>query len=420
MARTLPWLKAGAKATLSRPQTTKTHRTVESNSEDEALPSTTDASTPRRRSSARPARSDAIYLPTSAAASRRVGLFSDPGPAGAKHSYRFMVEGLDRDDIYVMVEDEFHAVAKQFTQHLHHAEYKRLKNLAKTRNVSAITTISRPTDSITEMRQETKKKKDHETKAAKQKLALAHIKGQAAAKRLRIGSDVESDVEVTRGDDLWAGTTLQGLMTSPSKKQTSLTGLQGVLSSTRAAAGFSKPECRVSQTNYFDLDPQAGPQGQAMHTASSTRVSAGINMVDGDSTATDEDDDLDAPSVTKRPFREGASSYLRSTTTTNPSSRAKIATTRNPSLPSLPSPPRMRHNPLRPTSSPSNTTFILKRNKTFPVHDILDDIPRPTTPQSEVSKRIMKRRADMNSRKLKEVIETKGSGSVNEIPIFLV
>jgi hypothetical protein len=44
---------------------------------------------------------------------------------------RFMKEGLAGDDIWVMVEDEFLATAKAFTAHLHHAEYQRLKALAR-------------------------------------------------------------------------------------------------------------------------------------------------------------------------------------------------------------------------------------------------------------------------------------------------
>ena len=332
-----------------------------------------------------------------------------------------MLEGLDRDDIYVMVEDEFHAVAKQFTQHLHHAEYKRLKNLAKFKNASAITTISRPTDSIMEMRVETKKRKEHESKASKQKLALAHIKGQATAKRPRTGSDMESDAEVPEADGLWAGTTLHGLMTSPSRKQTSLTGLQGVLSSTRAAAGYAKPEGRASQTEYFDLDPQADPRGQSGHSVSSTRISTANHTVDSDSSSTEEDDDLDAPSVPSRSIPQRASSSLRATSRKKSPSRAGTATTRNHSLPSLPSPSRLPSNPLQHPSTSSNSTSTLKPNYSVPISNILDELPRPTSSQSAVSRRMMKRRADMNSRKIKEAaLETKASGSVNEIPIFLV
>jgi hypothetical protein len=38
-----------------------------------------------------------------------------------------MEVGLDKDDRYRMVEDEFLEAAKMFTQHLHAAEYQRMK-----------------------------------------------------------------------------------------------------------------------------------------------------------------------------------------------------------------------------------------------------------------------------------------------------
>ncbi|MCJ1283304.1 hypothetical protein MMC26_002632 [Xylographa opegraphella] len=403
MARTLPWLKGGAKTTISQARVTKRNRTAEPESEVESLPSTTDAATLRRKSAPRADQTPSTSPP--------------PQPPAEE----FMREGLERDDIYIMVEDEFHAVAKQFTQHLHHAEYKRLKNLARSRNASAITTISRPTDSITEMRVETKKRKEQESKAAKQKAALAHLKEKAASKRPRTGSDVESDVEDTRTGELWVGTTLHGLMTSPSRKQTSLTGLQGVLSGTRAAAGYSKPERQVSQSKYFDLDRQAGPPRQSTRTVSSIRAVAEAHAADADSTATDEDDDLDMPSMISRSVRKPASSSLRSTTTTTKSpSTSKVATARKHTLPSLPSPLRTRPNSQQATSNSANTTSTPKNNKSVPAHDILDELPRPIGAHSAVSKRIMQRRVDMNTRKLKEATETKGPGSVNEIPIFLV
>ncbi|KAI4134284.1 MAG: hypothetical protein LQ347_001647, partial [Umbilicaria vellea] len=158
-----------------------------------------------------------------------------------------MRDGLDRDDIYIMVEDEFQAVAKTFTQHLHHAEYMRLKNLARTQNASTISTISRPIDSITQMREETKRKKEVEAMSAKQKTAVEKIVGQARGRRPKTDSDL-SDSEEEKHDDPWVGTTLQGLMTkSPRKAHTSLAGLQGVKSNTRAAAGFAQPDSRPLQ-----------------------------------------------------------------------------------------------------------------------------------------------------------------------------
>lgn len=38
-----------------------------------------------------------------------------------------MREGYDADDIYRMVEDEFESTARMFTQHVHYAEYERIR-----------------------------------------------------------------------------------------------------------------------------------------------------------------------------------------------------------------------------------------------------------------------------------------------------
>ena len=174
-----------------------------------------------------------------------------------------MRSGLSHDDIYIMVEDEFQAVAQTFTQHLHHAEYTRLKNIAKSRTTSALNTTTRPTDSVTAMRIETRKKKEAEVREAKQKSALQQMTKAPIPDNK---SDSDSDNKL---DASWAGTVLQTLMTSPRKHRTSLTGLHGVKSSTRAAAGFSKPEIRVvpaKATRPFDPTPrnvkQRPPEGE--------------------------------------------------------------------------------------------------------------------------------------------------------------
>jgi hypothetical protein len=54
------------------------------------------------------------------------------------NEYRFMVDGIENDDGWMMVEDELLMTARQFTAHLHHAEYQRQKELAR----------SRPTDRV--------------------------------------------------------------------------------------------------------------------------------------------------------------------------------------------------------------------------------------------------------------------------------
>ncbi len=55
-----------------------------------------------------------------------------------------MLDGIENDDGYRMVEDEFLSVAGEFTRHLHAAEYQRLKQLAKAQNAETIRNISRP------------------------------------------------------------------------------------------------------------------------------------------------------------------------------------------------------------------------------------------------------------------------------------
>ena len=331
-----------------------------------------------------------------------------------------MRDGLDRDDIYIMVEDEFHAVAKQFTQHLHHAEYVRLKNLSKARNASTISTISRPTDSITAMRVETKKKKENEAKAARQKAALEQIKGRAMQKRSSESED-ELDMQV-KEDDPWAGTTLQGLMTSPSRNNTSLTGLQGVLSSTRAAAGFSKPRASVTPRKDYELDPQAVSKTSSTRTANSTAAprSEALGADDDDETVSD-DDDLDAPVTRARPTQNyntstAAAAQRESATKNRTSKHHVLPTSKEPS----PTPPLSKV--IQPGQSLYNSKSNLKRTNPLSLPSVPNEILKPLPiPQSEAVKRIMKRRADLNARKDRELAESKDkAGSVNEIPIFLV
>lgn len=349
-----------------------------------------------------------------------------------------MQEGLDRDDIYIMVEDEFQAVAKTFTQHLHHAEYVRLKNLARTQNASTINTISRPVDSITQMREETKRKKEAEAKSEKQKTALQQIMGQARGRRPKTDSDnYESEEE--KHDDPWVGTTLQGLMTkSPRKSHTSLTGLQGVKSSTRAAAGYSKPESRpLQRPKMFDLAPSAGQRRRPGAPPQAAND-------DEDATSSEEDDDLDAP-MSKRPPKTGkriitptrraAREILKRVTALSPSPPPleSVRYTTTKTTVSIPSRTLTSSQPSKPTtialSSTSTSTLrrpgILKSTlSTF--DDPFASFVRHSALQGdgeEVSKRLAKRKADRRAKKRAEEereANRKGGGGVDEIPVFLV
>lgn len=180
-----------------------------------------------------------------------------------------------------MVEDEFYAVAQTFTQHLHHAEYVRRKKEAKLKNATAIKDLERPTDGKTMMRKETKKQKGSEELASRQRKGLDEIRG----KRPRVDSEEEegSDLEEDRDDDPWVGTSLHTLMTSP-RKARSLIGLQGIKSSTRAAAGYGQASGLTRKDDRHQPSPE--PRRQEAHT------------VTVDETASEDDDDLEITHAT--------------------------------------------------------------------------------------------------------------------------
>jgi len=139
-----------------------------------------------------------------------------------------MVDGYDNDDRFRMVEDELFAIAGKFTAHLHAAEYQRLKHQAKTRNADTINSISRPV--VVRMTSGVKAK--HE-RLAKEKRRQEGLK-RAIANGKRKGLDLDSEDESP-----WKGTSLQGLMESPTKSSIRLSRVGASSSGTRAAAGYS-------------------------------------------------------------------------------------------------------------------------------------------------------------------------------------
>lgn len=153
-----------------------------------------------------------------------------------------MIEGYDGDDIYIMVEDEFHSTAQTFTQYLHHAEYQRLKKKAR----DAVPPTFQPTD---RMSAETRKKMESRALHAKQKDAVGSIANG-------VNLSGEEDEEQ---DDPWLGTSLAGLMTDASRqKRTALVGLEKIQSGTRAAKGFGRgtgdsPANRNEKMSVFDI-----------------------------------------------------------------------------------------------------------------------------------------------------------------------
>ena len=84
-----------------------------------------------------------------------------------------MKEGLEHDDKYRMVEDEFLSVAQKFTVHLHAAEYKKQQKMAQTRNAETITSISRPAVGV--MPDQTKRRVEGIERSKKQRNAIGGL-----------------------------------------------------------------------------------------------------------------------------------------------------------------------------------------------------------------------------------------------------
>src|SRR5271168_4042924 len=87
-----------------------------------------------------------------------------------------MNEGIDHDDKYRIVEDEFLSVAQRFTVHLHAAEYKRQQKMVKSRNADTINSISRPVTG--KMPDQTRRKVEAVARAKTQKTVLAGLLGK--------------------------------------------------------------------------------------------------------------------------------------------------------------------------------------------------------------------------------------------------
>ncbi|KAL1303476.1 hypothetical protein AAFC00_006857 [Neodothiora populina] len=200
MTRTLPWLKGKS--------TSATTTTTSSKSDARPPPP------PKRRRVSTPLGSDDGLDPGTAGittpSTRRLlesirTPSTSPPPAPPEHNLT-MREGLAEDDIWVMVEDEFYATAQNYTQHLHHAEYQRLKQAAKDR--------------------------EHKAKSVKPAKVVRREDPQV----------LEAHADESEADDPWLGTELAGLMSSPRKMQKLRARVVGPgKSETRASKGLDKP-----------------------------------------------------------------------------------------------------------------------------------------------------------------------------------
>lgn len=250
------------------------------------------------------------------------------------------------------------------------------------------------------------------------KAAVESIKAPNRASGPLRENDI-SDFEDERQDDPWQGTQLQRFMTtSPKKTLTGLTGLQGVTSYTRAAAGYSKPEKRPSQ-------PTRPFESARTDVGSSKTVT--VAHAASDSSSDTDDDDLDAPS--RIPSRPPPRVPSRPPTTAAKATLIPAAQTPSHGVPKAKPPPppsaKPPQNPLlnttprtAPTQPPPSSKPSMKPIPPHPSPPIIHEATTEARPSvSEVRQRLQARRQREENAKRRAA----GSGTgVDEIPVFLV
>lgn len=175
-------------------------------------------------------------------------------PPPAPPDVEYMHEGANGDDKWAMVEDEFLSTAKMFTQHIHHAEYVRLKKLARSRGAGTLRAISRPTDGRTE-----------QSNALRMRLEA----GERVRKRQDGMKDIGDDEESSEGEDAYMlDPQLAGLMTTEKSRGKDLSSFAKAKSNTRAAAGFSQSPGNVERKKNALASTSTSRDG---HTLGKTR-----------------------------------------------------------------------------------------------------------------------------------------------------
>lgn len=225
-----------------------------------------------------------------------------------------------------MVEDEFLAVAGEFTRHLHAAEYQRLRGLAKSQNAETIQNISRPVTG--EMTDLVKRRHAALDTAAKQRRGISRALGKRAA---RDGSGSDGEEAPARQPV----TSLQGLMDSPRKQAVLLTSLPG----TRSGASLrGQMDASPSRRLKVPSNPETRLQARGSHNNWSDRMDEIPSVTfKREPTPDSDDDDLDGQPVfplkyrdTQRPERGGRLTARQPAT--EPPTETKIKA-RSPSKP---------------------------------------------------------------------------------------
>ncbi|KAJ5893718.1 hypothetical protein N7495_005409 [Penicillium taxi] len=292
-------------------------------------------------------------------------------PARPCPTEEFLIQGLDKDDGWVMVEDEFYTIAQSFTRHLHYAEYVKRKKEAKAKAAEGTGEVERPTDGRTSVSKDQEMRKKALT--ARQKAGLNQMDAQSDDNN-DYGADGDEEDD---DDNIWAGTHLHGLMTSP-RRVRSLAGAHVVKSNTRAAAGFR-------QTTGSQANSSSSARRIIIHTSPSRPLrSVQSRMVVLDEETASEDDDLDGPSQsTPVPARYVGNAHQtgakRSPRTVERAQKSESSTSRQvvtPTRASQKPPPK----------------FKSKVQMLFDDLDDYDGLPEPSTSKSPVTEKKSKSR----------------------------
>ena len=277
-----------------------------------------------------------------------------------------MKDGLGADDIWVMVEDEFNGTAGMFTRHIHVAEYKRLKQRAKSHNA-----------------------------AAKQQKAFEPY-----------AESEDSD------DEPWSqNPVLAEMMSQPKEVSSRLASVAGVKSSTRAALGYAKAKPNASE---FDTTRTVPPPKNAKKPDHQTYRTLPLEE-------DDEDDDLDGISYSATPKRRNEQSKELTTT----SKRPPKANKRHSPDPEKEN--RLYHSSRVRTPQPDMAPRASKKSAVSDsstshqdrpsMPDPFEDFPLGRVAPSSYSERMVKRKAEAAK---KEQDSKRKSVSLDQIPTFLI
>ncbi|KAL4801119.1 hypothetical protein BDV19DRAFT_384132 [Aspergillus venezuelensis] len=417
MPRTLPWLAGKTKRDAASPSPASgatIKRTASPRVKDES-----GLETPKGKGKKREIKREEG---TPSSTLRRDFMRSSPSPPSSPihrcPSEEFLIEGLNADDIYIMVEDEFYAVAQTFTRHLHYAEYIRRKREAKDRNAEAIRDIARPTDGRTVVSEEMRRRmKGEELDRAQEE----RLDGVLGPRKDNGGGDEEGEVEAEE-ESSWAGTHLQELILSP-RRARSLVGLRGMRSSTRAAVGFA-PETARSGTS-----AGLGRNGGRVRFDDDKNTSNRVNESKTDPAildeTTDDDGDLDAGVYRSSPTTPRANNVpsrsTPSTTTQRDHASSSSEATRHSSSKRPPAETRVARDIKREQSTSRDTstdTPQAKRKLIFDDFDELPELPKPTI-QSKKRRSLYTHTKQQKLQDKTKEIATKKS-QLNDVPTFLI